>query len=95
MRTGKLRRSFSKLGPIEMSQLFSSTLALATYFRGRYQIDTVWVTPNIIPSVASIVLLNFGVGNYRVFVIDFLTELILGNKFMLIYKVEMKRLITC
>ena len=51
-----------------------------------------WTTPNTILSSLSIILHYFEVGDYRYFVVDFPIEIILGNRFILIVKAEMRRL---
>ena len=47
------------------------------------------------PSAASIALLNFGIGDYRAFAVDFSIEEILGDEFVPMSRVDMIRLISC
>ena len=57
--------------------------------------DTVWLSLNLIPLAVSIALVNFGARDYRAFIVDFLVDLILENKFISICRMEIRRLISC
>ena len=46
----------------------------ATFFRGSKPIDAVWATPNIVTLGACVMPEGYGVGNHRLFVLDFLTS---------------------
>jgi len=56
--------------------------------------DTVWLSLNLIPLAVSIALVNFGARDYRAFIVDFLIDLILENKFISICRMEIRRLIS-
>ena len=94
MRTGQIHKQLTSLGLIETSKLFSNKPLPAIYFRGRHQIDAVWVIPNINPTIVSITPFYFRAGNHRLFVLDFQLETILGSEFIPICKVDIKRLIS-
>ena len=51
--------------------------------------------PNLSLCRASIALFYFGVGNYRAFIIDFPYKALFGSDFILIVKLEIRRLISC
>ena len=53
-----------------------------------------WVTLNLVPYSISITLFYFEVGNHRVFIVDFLYEVLLGNEFVPIVKPNIRRLIS-
>jgi len=44
---------------------------------------------------ASLALFHLGIGDYRIFVVDFLKELIMGDRFVSLCKPSMRRLISC
>ena len=46
-------------------------------------------------STASIAPFYLGAGDYRIFVVDFLKELIMGDRFVPLCKLLMRRLISC
>ncbi len=50
-----------------------------TYFRGSKPIDGIWATSDIMVCNASIMPAGYGVGNHRMFVIDFASGDIVGN----------------
>jgi hypothetical protein len=45
----------------------------ATYFRGSKPIDGVWATGDITMTNACVMLVGFGVGSHRLFVVNFAT----------------------
>ena len=51
----------------------------ATLFRGSKPIDAVWVTPDIVVVGACVIPGSCGVGNHRLFVLDFLTSYLVGQ----------------
>ena len=46
----------------------------ATFFRGSKPIDAVWATPDIVVVGACVIPEGYGVGDHRLFVLDFLTS---------------------
>ena len=46
----------------------------ATFFRGSKPIDAVWATPDIVVVVVCVMPADYGVGNSRLFILDFLTS---------------------
>ena len=46
-------------------------------------------------SAASIALFYLGAGDHRIFVVDFLKELIIGGGFILLCEPSIRRLISC
>jgi hypothetical protein len=51
---------------------FTGTAIGSTFFRGSKPIDGVWATSDITVSNAAIMPAGYGIGDYRLFVIDFL-----------------------
>jgi len=80
---------------IEASQLFNSGPPLATFAEGQHQIDGVWSSLRMHPRAASIVLFHLGVGDHRIFVVDFPKDLIMGEGFVPLCKLSMRRLVSC
>ena len=50
----------------------------ATYFRGQTPIDGIWATPDLIVTGVCVMPAGFGVGDHRLFDIDFKTTSIIG-----------------
>ena len=50
-----------------------------TFFRGQLPIDGVWATPDITVSNACIMPAGYGIGDHRLFVIDFHTSSLIGT----------------
>ena len=93
MRLGEIQRVFNNFGLLEASYLFSNQTLSATFYKDHNQIDTVWVSPNIRLISVAITLINFDIRNYRAFIIDFLAIIILGDSFVPLSWVDMRRLI--
>ena len=51
----------------------------ATFFRGTKPIDAIWATPDIVVTGACVMPAGYGVGDHRLFVIDFLTSSLVGS----------------
>ena len=45
-----------------------------------------WESPNMVPSVSSVAPIHFGVGCYRAFIIDYPSDLFLGDEFVPLVK---------
>ena len=75
-------------------KIFYQDVEQPTFYKGRYQIDTVWVSPFLRSCAFSIAPFYLGVGNYRIFIIDFPMELVMGDRFILICRPSMRRLIS-
>ena len=50
-----------------------------TFFRGSKSIDAVWSTPDIVVVGACVMPSGYGVGDHRLFVLDFLTYSLIGQ----------------
>jgi hypothetical protein len=78
---GKTLTDPSGLAMREVLGDFTGTPLGATYFRGSSPIDAVWATPDIQVVGACVMPCGFGIGDHRLFVIDFKTEsLVIGAK---------------
>ena len=53
------------------------TAVPASCFRGIYQIDSIWNTNNIMPTIVSMTPFHFGVGDQKFYVVDFQIKSIL------------------
>ena len=49
-----------------------------TFFQGKDPIDGVWVTPDVVITGACVMPVGYGVGDHRMFLIDFLTSSLIG-----------------
>ena len=79
---------------IETISLFILENLPNTFITRRFQINTVWSTPNLAPCASSIAPFLFRVRDHRVFIVDFKLESILGDEFILIAKPDIYRLIS-
>ncbi|MEJ2137350.1 MAG: hypothetical protein P8X86_19155, partial [Desulfofustis sp.] len=50
----------------------------ATFFRGTKPIDGIWATPDVVVTGACVMPAGYGVGDHRLFVVDFLTSSFVG-----------------
>ena len=66
----------------------------ATFFRGTKPIDGVWHTPDVIVTGACVMPAGYGVGDHRLFVIDFLTSSLVGLSPPCIVRSQARRLNT-
>ncbi len=64
----------------------------ATYFRGLIPINAIWVTLDIQVIGASIMLAGFGIGDYHLFMVDFLSSSLLGLAPKKIMQLQVRRL---
>ncbi len=76
---GKSLTDIDKLAMKEVVGEFTGTLVGATFFRGSKPIDGVWATLDITVCNASIMPAGYGIGDHRLFVIDFASSDIIGN----------------
>lgn len=67
------------LGLKEVVGEFTGEKIGATYFRGSKPIDAVWASPDITVVGACVMPVGYGVGDHRLFQIDFRLESIVGN----------------
>lgn len=65
-----------------------------TFFRGTKPIDGVWVTKDIQVANACVMPAGFGVGNHRMFVVDFRTQTLVGASPLKAVRVAARRLNT-
>ena len=74
-------KTLTKAGGLETKEAIRSctgkTLG-ATFFRGTKPIDRVWHTPDVIVICACVMPAGYGVGDHRLFVINFLTSSLVG-----------------
>ena len=84
---------FKEIKLIESTFFFHSGAPPATFVEGRHQIDGVQSSPRLRPYTTSITLFHLGVGDHRIFIIDFSKELTMGEGFVPICKPSMRRLI--
>ncbi len=65
-----------------------------TFFRGSKPIDGIWATPDITIAHACIMPAGFGVGDHRLFVVDFQEESLVGTAPFRIKRFASRRLNT-
>jgi hypothetical protein len=58
---------------------FTCTPVGTTFFRGLKLIDGIWATADIMVCNASIIPAGYGIGDHRLFIIDFASSKIIGN----------------
>jgi hypothetical protein len=58
---------------------FTRTPVGTTFFRGSKSIDGVWATLDIMVCNASIMPVGYGIGDHRLFVVDFASRDIIGD----------------
>ena len=76
-----LGKSLTRSNGLRMSEVvgdFTGTKIGPTFFRGSKPIDRIWATPDIVIAPACIMPAGFGVGDHRLFVVDFQKESLVG-----------------
>ena len=66
----------------------------ATFFRGTELIDGIWATSDVVVTNNCVMPAGYGVGDHRLFIIDFLTSLLIGASLPRIVRVAARRLNT-
>ena len=66
----------------------------ATFFRGKTPIDGVWTTADVVITGACVMPAGFGIGDHRLFVLDFLTSSLVGHDPPKIVRAAARRLNT-
>ena len=93
-----LRKTLTKndggLGMSEVIGTFTGKKIGPTFFRGSKLIDGIWATPDIIITHACIMPAGFGVGDHRLFVVDFQEESLVGTAPFRITRFAARRLNT-
>ncbi len=77
---GKALTDINGLAMKEVVDDFTHQRVGATFFRGSKPIDGVWATSDILVSNACIMLTGYGIGDHRLFVIDFCVQDIIGSQ---------------
>ncbi|KAL3806180.1 hypothetical protein ACHAXA_008049 [Cyclostephanos tholiformis] len=76
---GELGRQLTEMDGLGMKEVvgdFTARQLGATYFRGSEPIDGIWATGNITVTNACMMPVGFGVGDHRLFVVDFATNVL-------------------
>ena len=68
------------LGMREVVGDFTGSQLGATYFRGTVPIDAIWATPDISVAGACVMPCGYGVGDHRLFCVDFHTSSLVGAR---------------
>ena len=76
---GKTLTDRDGLGMQEVVSTFTREKLGATYFRGSKPIDGIWATPDLVVTGACVMPAGYGVGDHRLFVVDFLTSSVIGH----------------
>ena len=66
----------------------------ATFFRGSEPIDGIWATSDVVVTNACVMPAGYGVGDHRLFIVDFLTSSLIGTSPPRIVRAAARRLNT-
>ena len=91
---GKTLTKEDGLGMKEVVGDFTGQQLGATFFRGKTPIDGLWATPDIVVTGACVMPVGYGVGDHRLFVVDFLTSSLVGSSPPRIVRAGARRLNT-
>jgi hypothetical protein len=58
---------------------FTGTKLVPTFFRGSTPIDGIWATEDVVVTHACVMLIGFGVGDHRMFIVDFQESSLVGT----------------
>ena len=92
MISGRLSRYFKAISLIKIFSLLNESTLLASYFKGRRQIDAIWIFSILYPWIVSFTTFNFGVGYYRTLIINFDSELFLRIRVILMRLILIRQL---
>jgi hypothetical protein len=67
---------------------FTGTKLGPTFFRGSKPIDGIWATEDIVVIHACVMPIGFGVGNHRMFIVDFQESSLVGTAPFRVQRVE-------
>ncbi len=76
---GRVLTDVDSLGMVETVGEYTGKTLGATYFRGTMPIDAVWATGDVEVEGACMMPVGYGVGDHRLFVVDFSTAPSLGR----------------
>jgi len=78
MTSSRLHKIFKELGLIEIYKAITDKKPLVSFFKGRKQLDTTWVSPNLYSKATGITLFFFSICNHQLIILRFNVDLILG-----------------
>ncbi len=76
---GKSLTKREGLNMLEVVGKFTGRKIGPTFFRGSKPIDGIWATPDLVVTHACVMLSGYGVGDHRVFVVDFQERSLIGK----------------
>ena len=91
---GKTLTSRDGLKMTEVVGDFTGRQLGATFFRGSKPIDAIWATPDLVVTGACVMPAGYGVGDHRLFVVDFLTTSMIGARPIRVERLGARRLNT-
>ena len=77
---GKALTMSENLQMIEAVVNYTGKKIGATFFRGTKPIDGVWVTSDVVIIGACVITAGYGIGDHRLFVLEFLTSSLIGHE---------------
>ncbi len=89
---GKVLTSVDGLAMKEVVGEFTGTPIGPTYFRGSKPIDAIWATGDIQVAGACIMPAGYGIGDHRLFVVDFVASSLTGSAVKQIVRPQARRL---
>jgi len=92
---GVLGRRLTELDGLGMKEVvgkFTARQLVAMYFHGSEPIDRVWTTGDITVANACVMPVGFGVGDHRLFVVDFATTTLVGSGMTTVVRPALRRL---
>ncbi len=92
-----LGRALTNQDGLSMSEVVGThtgDLLGATFFRGSRPIDAVWATTDLVVVGACVMPCGYGIGDHRLFVIDFLTSSLVGDSPLKVLRPAARRLNT-
>ena len=91
---GKALVETKELDMVEVVGNLTGQKVGATFFRGKDPIDGVWATPDVAITEACVMPVGYGIGDHRMFVVDFLTSSLIGCNPPMIVRAAARRLNT-
>ena len=89
---GKILTNEEGLAMKEVVGEFTGQKLGATFFRGTEPIDGIWTTSDVVVTNTCVMPAGYGVGDHRLFVIDFLTSSLIGTSPPRIVRAAVRRI---
>jgi len=94
MKLRSITWTFLSLGLVDSISTITSAKLPGSHIRGSHQIDSIWISPDLIIKATSFCPFNFGIGDYRIVLVDLDKLVLFGTVSSSSPIMKMRRLIS-